>query len=64
VPYATRRVKEHLINFTHVYDALSQRTMGTEWLTALEKKHPIFPEFNYRRMKLAATETIRHLMQK
>ena len=62
VPYATRRVKEHLLNFTHVYDALSRRNMGTEWLTALEKKHPIFPYLNYRRMKLASTETLRHLL--
>jgi 1,4-alpha-glucan branching enzyme len=62
VPYAERRVKEHLMNFTRVYDALSQRNMGTEWLTAVEKKHPLFPEFNYRRMKLPTTETIRHLI--
>ncbi|MEX2444314.1 MAG: 1,4-alpha-glucan branching protein domain-containing protein [Alkalispirochaeta sp.] len=62
VPYATRRIKEHLLNFTHVYDALSQRNMGTEWLTALEKKHPIFSDLNYRRLKLASVETIRHLM--
>ncbi len=62
VPYATRRIKEHLLNFTRVYDALSQRSMGTEWLTALEKKHPVFPQLNYRRMKLATTETLRHLL--
>ena len=62
VPYATRRVKEHLLNFTHVYDALSQRNMGTEWLTALEKKHPIFAELDYRRMRLPSTETLRHLL--
>ncbi len=62
VPYAERRVKEHLMNFTRVYDALSQRNMGTEWLTAVEKKHPLFPEFNYRRMKLPTTETIKHLI--
>tara|TARA_B100000614_G_scaffold192402_1_gene173521 strand:- start:773 stop:2398 length:1626 start_codon:yes stop_codon:yes gene_type:complete len=63
VPYATRRVKEHLLNFTHVYDALSQRNMGTEWLTALEKKHPIFSSLNYRRMKLASIETLKDLIR-
>ncbi len=62
VPYAERRIKEHLLNFTRVYEALSQRNMGTEWLTAVEKKHPIFPDFNYRRMKLPTTEQIRHLV--
>lgn len=62
VPYATERVKEHLRNFTRVYDALSQRNMGTEWLTAVEKKHPLFSHFNYRRMKLPTAENIRHLV--
>lgn len=62
VQYATRRVKEHLLNFTRVYDALSQRNMGTEWLTALEKKHPIFPHFDYRRMKLPTSEALKHLL--
>lgn len=62
VPYATRRIKEHVLNFTRVYDALSQRNMGTEWLTYLEKKHPVFPELDYRRMKLASAETIHHLV--
>jgi 1,4-alpha-glucan branching enzyme len=55
-------VKEHVINFTRVYEALSQRNMGTEWLTAVEKKHPLFPMFNYRRMKLPTTENIKHLI--
>lgn len=62
VPYAERRVKEHLLNFTRVYDALSQRNMGTEWLTVVEKKHPLFPDFNYRRMKLPTVENIKHLV--
>lgn len=62
VPYATRRVKEHVLNFTRVYDALSQRNMGTEWLTALEKKHPVFPTIDYRRFALASAETLRHLL--
>ena len=62
VPYANRRVKEHLANFTRVYDALSQRSMGTGWLTVLEKKHPLFPNLDYRRMKLATAETLRGLL--
>ncbi|SIQ04557.1 1,4-alpha-glucan branching enzyme [Alkalispirochaeta americana] len=62
VTYAERRVKEHLYNFTRVYAALSQRNMGTEWLTRLEKKHPLFPDLNYRRMKRATTEALRDLI--
>lgn len=61
VTYAERRVKEHLYNFTRVYEALSQRNMGTEWLTWLEKKHPLFPDLDYRRMKLTSEEVLRDL---
>jgi 1,4-alpha-glucan branching enzyme len=61
VTYAERRVKEHLYNFTRVYDALSQRSMGTEWLTGLEKKHPLFPELNYERLKIDLVETLQKL---
>lgn len=61
VTYAERRVKEHLYNFTRVYESLSQRAMGTEWLTWLEKKHPLFDSLDYRRMKLDLVETMRSL---
>ncbi len=62
VTYAERRVKEHLYNFTRIYEALSQRNMGTEWLTWLEKKHPVFPNLDYRRMKLSNNEVLRDLL--
>lgn len=62
VTYAERRVKEHLYNFTRIYEALSQRNMGTEWLTWLEKKHPVFPNLDYRRMKLSNSELLKDLM--
>lgn len=62
VTYAERRVKEHLYNFTRIYEALSQRNMGTEWLTWLEKKHPVFPDVDYRRMKTTSNEVLRDLL--
>ncbi len=62
VPYARRRIKEHLSNFTRVYDELSQRSMGTGWLTVLEKKHPVFADLDYRRMRLASVESLRELL--
>lgn len=62
VTYAERRVKEHLYNFTRIYEALSQRNMGTEWLTWLEKKHPVFPNLDYRRMKLSNNEVLKDLI--
>jgi len=48
VGYAQRRVKEHLANFTQIYESLSANTMDTEWLTSLEKRNNIFPDLNYR----------------
>jgi 1,4-alpha-glucan branching enzyme len=46
--YATRRVKEHIANFTKIYESLSANTMDTEWLTSLEKKNNLFPDLDYR----------------
>ncbi|MEI8094078.1 MAG: 1,4-alpha-glucan branching protein domain-containing protein [Spirochaetales bacterium] len=48
VQYAERRVKEHIANFTKIYEALSANTMDTEWLTSLEKKDNLFPDLDYR----------------
>jgi len=48
VPYATRRVKEHVYNFTQIYDTLCRNAVSTEWLTSLEKKNNLFPKINYR----------------
>lgn len=48
VPYAVRRVKDHVANVAHVYEALSRGAIGTEWLTRVEKQHRIFPDIDYR----------------
>ncbi len=48
VPYAVRRVKDHVANVAHVYDALSRGTIGTEWLTRVERQHNLFPDLDYR----------------
>lgn len=48
VGYAERRVKEHVANFTRIYDSLSSNTMDTEWLTTLEKRNNVFPDLNYK----------------
>ncbi|MCL1818428.1 MAG: DUF1957 domain-containing protein [Spirochaetaceae bacterium] len=48
VAYAAQRVKEHLENFTTIYDALSSGVVSPEWLTRQEKQHNIFPELDYR----------------
>lgn len=45
-------VKETFINninsFTSVFDSLGSNTVSTEWLTEMERKHPIFPWINYK----------------
>jgi len=48
VGYAERRVKEHISNFTRIYESLSANTMDTEWLTTLEKRNNLFPDLDYR----------------
>ncbi|TFH05326.1 MAG: DUF1957 domain-containing protein [Spirochaetales bacterium] len=48
VPYAVSRVKDHVANLAHVYEALRKGAIGTEWLTRVEKQHDIFPDLDYR----------------
>ncbi|OHD14253.1 MAG: glycoside hydrolase [Spirochaetes bacterium GWB1_48_6] len=51
VEYAQRRVKEHVNNFSRIYDSLSSNTLETEWLTKLERKNNLFPDLDYRVFK-------------
>jgi 1,4-alpha-glucan branching enzyme len=53
VPYAERRIKEHLYNFNYIYERLCRNTVDTEWLTTIEKKHNLFPDIDYRVFKRA-----------
>jgi 1,4-alpha-glucan branching enzyme len=46
--YAEECFKESILAFTTVFDSLGSNTMSTEWLTNMEKKHPLFPWLNYR----------------
>lgn len=46
--YAEKIFQECIRSFTIMYDALGSNTVSTEWLTKLEKKHPIFPWMNFR----------------
>lgn len=48
VSYAKRRIREHVSNFTHIYESLSRGVVGTEWLTRVERKNNIFPNIDYR----------------
>jgi 1,4-alpha-glucan branching enzyme len=48
VTYAERRIRQHIYNFTSIYDSLSGGTVSTEWLTTLERRHNLFPQLDYR----------------
>ncbi len=48
VEYAVRRIKQHVKNFTTVYDSLSRGEVSTEWLTSVERRHNVFPDLDYR----------------
>ncbi len=47
VPYAEKRIKEHIFNFNKIYEALCRNTVKTEWLTRIEKKNNVFPDIDY-----------------
>lgn len=46
--YAKQRFEEHIFNFTYIYDSLGANCMSTEWLTSIEREHPLFADINYR----------------
>ena len=48
VPYAEKRIREHIHNFNYIYDNLCRNTVDTAWLTVVEKKNNIFPDIDYR----------------
>ena len=48
VPYAEKRIREHIHNFNYIYDNLCRNTVDTAWLTVVEKKNNIFPDMDYR----------------
>ena len=62
VSYAKHRVTEHLTNLARIIEELSRQTMGTEWLTKLEKAHPVMPFLNYRRFAFGRVATVRELI--
>jgi 1,4-alpha-glucan branching enzyme len=48
VTYSENRIKEHIHNFTKIYDSLCRNTVNTEWLTKVERKNNIFHSLDYR----------------
>jgi 1,4-alpha-glucan branching enzyme len=48
VPYAVKRTREHIHNFTRIFESVMENQIEQEWLLGLEAKNNIFPEIDYR----------------
>ncbi|MFZ5626252.1 MAG: glycoside hydrolase family 57 protein [Bacillota bacterium] len=48
VNYAIRRTKNHIHNFTRLYEQLLQNQLDLHWLQELETTNNLFPWLNYR----------------
>ena len=46
--FARHQVEDAITNFNKIYEMLSSNTVGTEWITKLEKRNNLLPEINYR----------------
>jgi 1,4-alpha-glucan branching enzyme len=46
--FARKQIEDAVTNFCRIYEMLCANTVGTEWLTRLEKRNNIFPNINYR----------------
>lgn len=48
VPYAVKRTKEHILNFTRIYEDLNHNRLNERWLSEIESKNNLFPNVDYR----------------
>ena len=52
VPYATKRINQHILQFNKIYDDLRANKLGTtgneRWLADVESRDNIFPNIDYR----------------
>ena len=46
--YARKRVKEHLLRFTRLYEQLTTGDLDPEWLAQVESRDNLFPDIDYR----------------
>jgi len=46
--FARKQIEDTVTNFNRIYEMLCANTVGTEWLTRLEKRNNLFPGINYR----------------
>jgi 1,4-alpha-glucan branching enzyme len=48
VSYAVERTKNHLLNFTKLYNQIKSNSIREDWLGGIENKNNIFPNIDYR----------------
>ena len=48
VEYAEKRTREHLINFSNLYEQIKRNSVDIGYLQGLEYKNNIFPELDYK----------------
>ena len=47
VPYAVQRTREHIGNFTKLYQDLTSGRVEEAWLASVEQKNNVFPDLDY-----------------
>jgi 1,4-alpha-glucan branching enzyme len=48
VPYAVRRINEHILQFNKLYDDVKAAKVNESWLAGVEARNNIFPNIDYR----------------
>ena len=48
VEYAEKRTRDHLVNFTNLYEQIKRHYIDEGYLSGLESKNNIFPEIDYK----------------
>lgn len=48
VEYAEKRTRDHIVNFTNLYEQITNNSINEEYLKDLESRNNIFPGINYR----------------
>ncbi len=48
VPYAVKRIKDHLERFTGLYDRINENSIDGKWLSDIEYRDNIFPGIDHR----------------
>ena len=48
VSYATRRINEHILRFSRLYEELKAGEINDAWLADVEARDNVFPHVDYR----------------